>query len=66
MTIRTLHTPGHTLESSSFVLVVDGRDHCVFSGDALFIQEVGRPDLAVKKNEITKEQLASHLYRSLR
>lgn len=53
--MRVLHTPGHTLESSSFVLVVDGKDYCVFSGDTLFINEVGRPDLAVKTNEITKE-----------
>lgn len=53
--IRVDHTPGHTMESSCYVLVHDGKDHCVFTGDTLFLGEVGRPDLAVKTGEITVE-----------
>lgn len=61
-----MHTPGHTLESSCFVLVVDDKDHVVFSGDSLFLEEVGRPDLASKSSGLTTHQLASLLYHSLR
>ncbi|CAK74474.1 unnamed protein product (macronuclear) [Paramecium tetraurelia] len=64
--LRVLHTPGHTLESSCFVFVVDGKDHAVFSGDSLFLEEVGRPDLASKSSGLTTHQLASLLYHSLR
>jgi hydroxyacylglutathione hydrolase len=65
--IEVLHTPGHTLESSCFLLRdVDGRPHAVFTGDTLFIGDVGRPDLAQKAANMTKEQLAGLLYHSLR
>jgi glyoxylase-like metal-dependent hydrolase (beta-lactamase superfamily II) len=64
--LKTLHTPGHTMESSCFLLLDGDRQHCLFTGDTLFLGEVGRPDLAVKRNELTKEDLASYLYDSLR
>ncbi|CAD8170718.1 unnamed protein product [Paramecium pentaurelia] len=64
--IRVEHTPGHTIESSCFVLVSQGKDHSVYTGDTLFLGEVGRPDLAVKSGELTVEMLASYLYDSLR
>lgn len=64
--IKVLHTPGHTQESSSFLLLDGERQHAVFTGDTLFLGEVGRPDLAVKSGEITKEDLAGWLYDSLR
>lgn len=65
--IEVLHTPGHTLESSCFLLRdVDGSPHAVFTGDTLFIGDVGRPDLAQKAANMTKEQLAGLLYHSLR
>ena len=64
--IKVLHTPGHTLESSSFLLIDEhGNDHAVFSGDTLFLGDVGRPDLAIK-SDLTKEDLAGMLYDSLR
>lgn len=64
--IKVLHTPGHTMESSTF-LVLDENDqpHSIYTGDTLFIGDVGRPDLAVKTN-LTQEDLASHLFDSLR
>jgi len=63
--LRLLHTPGHTLESSSFLLFDElDNEHCLFTGDALFIGDVGRPDLAVSSS-ITKEDLAEKLYISL-
>lgn len=66
ITIKVLHTPGHTLESSTFLLIDEqGRDHAIFSGDTLFLGDVGRPDLAIK-SDITKEDLAGMLYDSLR
>lgn len=66
VTIRVLHTPGHTPESSTFLLIDEtGKQHCIFTGDTLFIGDVGRPDLAIKSN-ITKEDLAGMLYDSLR
>ncbi|POY35561.1 MBL fold metallo-hydrolase [Solitalea longa] len=66
VTIRVLHTPGHTLESSCFLLIDEtGKYHCLFSGDTLFIGDVGRPDLAVK-SDLTSEDLAGLLYDSLR
>ena len=64
--IQVLHTPGHTLESSCFLLIDEnGKDHAVFTGDTLFVGDVGRPDLAQKTNEITMEGLAGMLYESL-
>ena len=66
ITIKVLHTPGHTLESSTFLLIDEnGRNHAIFSGDTLFLGDVGRPDLAIK-SDLTKEDLASMLYDSLR
>jgi glyoxylase-like metal-dependent hydrolase (beta-lactamase superfamily II)/rhodanese-related sulfurtransferase len=63
--IKVLHTPGHTMESSSFLLLDEnGKEHAVFTGDTLFIGDVGRPDLAVK-SDLTKEDLAGLLYDSL-
>jgi glyoxylase-like metal-dependent hydrolase (beta-lactamase superfamily II)/rhodanese-related sulfurtransferase len=65
--IKVLHTPGHTMESSTFLLIDEnGNDHCIFSGDTLFLGDVGRPDLAQKAAEITQEQLAEILFDSLR
>ncbi|WP_238533661.1 MBL fold metallo-hydrolase [Pedobacter agri] len=50
LTITALHTPGHTLESTTYLLTDEnGKDHCIFSGDTLFIGDVGRPDLAQKR-----------------
>lgn len=65
--IRVLHTPGHTMESSTFLLINEnGNDHAIFSGDTLFIGDVGRPDLAQKAAHMTQEQLAATLFHSLR
>ena len=65
--IKLLHTPGHTMESSSYLLLDEnGQEHAVFTGDTLFIGDVGRPDLAVKQGSLTEEDLAKHLYQSLR
>ncbi|NQZ75063.1 MAG: MBL fold metallo-hydrolase [Ekhidna sp.] len=64
--IKVLHTPGHTMESSTFLLTdEEGVDHAIFTGDTLFIGDVGRPDLAVK-TDLSREDLASHLFDSLR
>ena len=64
--IKVLHTPGHTMESTTFLLKdEEGKDHAIFTGDTLFIGDVGRPDLAVK-SDLTKEDLAGYLYDSLR
>lgn len=66
VTIKVLHTPGHTLESTTFLLKDEnGKDHCIFSGDTLFLGDVGRPDLAQKAAHMTQEQLAGLLYDSL-
>ena len=66
LTIKVLHTPGHTLESVTYLLIdEDGKDHAIFSGDTLFLGDVGRPDLAIK-SDLTKEDLAGMLYDSLR
>ncbi|WP_460959591.1 MBL fold metallo-hydrolase [Spirosoma litoris] len=63
--IKVLHTPGHTLESSSFLLMDEtGKAVAIFTGDTLFIGDVGRPDLAVR-NDLTREVLAGYLYDSL-
>ncbi|TXT34435.1 MAG: hypothetical protein FD136_322 [Chitinophagaceae bacterium] len=64
--IKVLHTPGHTMESSTFLLIDEkGKDYCIFSGDTLFLGDVGRPDLAQKAANLTKEELAGLLYDSL-
>ena len=66
ITIKVLHTPGHTMESTSFLLFDEnGKEYALFSGDTLFIGDVGRPDLAAKSH-LTVEDLAGHLYDSLR
>ncbi len=63
--LKVLHTPGHTMESSCFLLKDEnGNDHAVFTGDTLFVGDVGRPDLAVK-SDLTRENLAGLLYNSL-
>lgn len=65
ITIKVLHTPGHTLESSTFLLLDENqKPHCIFSGDTLFIGDVGRPDLAIK-SDLTQEDLAGMLFDSL-
>lgn len=64
--IKVLHTPGHTMESSSYLLIDEnGKEGALFSGDTLFIGDVGRPDLAIK-SDLTKEDLAGYLFDSLR
>ena len=66
-TIKVLHTPGHTMESTTYLLQdADGKPHAIFSGDTLFLGDVGRPDLAQKAADMTQEQLAGMLYDSLR
>jgi len=66
ITIKVLHTPGHTMESTTFLLKDEtGKDHCIFSGDTLFLGDVGRPDLAQKAADMTMEDLAGILYESL-
>ena len=65
--IKVLHTPGHTMESSTYLLIDEnGKDTAIFSGDTLFIGDVGRPDLAQKAAHMTQEQLAAILFHSLR
>lgn len=64
--IKVLHTPGHTMESSTFLLIdEEGKETAIFSGDTLFLGDVGRPDLAQKAGSITQEDLAGILYESL-
>ena len=66
VTITVLHTPGHTMESTTFLLKdATGKDYCIFSGDTLFLGDVGRPDLAQKAANMTMEDLAGLLYESL-
>ncbi|MEL6133141.1 MAG: MBL fold metallo-hydrolase [Bacteroidota bacterium] len=65
--IKVLHTPGHTMESTTYLLIDEnGQDHAIFSGDTLFLGDVGRPDLAQKATNMTQEGLASLLFDSLR
>ncbi len=67
ITITALHTPGHTMESTTYLLKdSDGKNHCIFSGDTLFLGDVGRPDLAQKAASMTQEELAGLLFDSLR
>ena len=65
--IKVIHTPGHTMESSCFLLIDEnGKETALFTGDTLFIGDVGRPDLAQHViSELTEEKLAGHLYDSL-
>jgi hydroxyacylglutathione hydrolase len=66
ITIKVLHTPGHTLESVTYLLIDEnGQHHAVFTGDTLFLGDVGRPDLAIK-SDLTEKDLAGLLYESLR
>ena len=66
ITITVLHSPGHTMESSCYLLKDEnGKDHAIFSGDTLFLGDVGRPDLA-QKGDVTEEDLAGFLFDSLR
>ena len=67
ITITLLHTPGHTMESSCYLLKdKNGKDYALFSGDTLFLGDVGRPDLAQKAAHMTQEELAGLLFDSLR
>ena len=67
ISITALHTPGHTMESTTYLLKDEkGKDHAIFSGDTLFLGDVGRPDLAQKAANTTQEELAGILYESLR
>ncbi len=66
ITIKVLHTPGHTLESATYLLIDEnGKEHAIFTGDTLFLGDVGRPDLAIK-SDLTREDLAGMLFDSLR
>ena len=67
VSIKVLHTPGHTMESTCYLLLDEnGKEHALFSGDTLFLGDVGRPDLAQKAADITQEDLAGILFESLR
>jgi len=67
VTIQVMHTPGHTMESTTYLLKDEsGKDYAIFSGDTLFLGDVGRPDLAQKAASITQEDLAGILFDSLR
>lgn len=67
LTMRVLHTPGHTPESTTYLLLDEtGKEYAIFTGDTLFIGDVGRPDLAQKQGHLTKEDLAGWLFDSLR
>ncbi len=67
VTIEVLHTPGHTMESTTYLLRdKEGNPHAIFTGDTLFLGDVGRPDLAQKGADVTQEDLAGILFDSLR
>lgn len=67
VTISVLHTPGHTMESTTYLLSDEnGKNHSIFTGDTLFLGDVGRPDLSQKSDDITMEDLAGYSYDSLR
>lgn len=67
VTIKVLHTPGHTMESTTYLLIDEnGKEYAIFSGDTLFLGDVGRPDLAQKAADMTQEDLAGILFDSLR
>ena len=64
---KVLHTPGHTMESTTYLLRdEEGNDYSIFTGDTLFLGDVGRPDLAIKQGKVTREDLAGFLFDSLR
>lgn len=64
--VKAIHTPGHTMESTTFLLIDEnGKDHAIFSGDTLFVGDVGRPDLSQKGEILTTNDLAAMLYDSL-
>ncbi len=66
ITIKVIHTPGHTLESTCYLLNDENQNpYCLFSGDTLFLGDVGRPDLAQKSMNISKEDLAGILFDSI-
>jgi len=65
--IKVLHTPGHTMESTTYLVIDEsGLEHAIFSGDTLFLGDVGRPDLAQKSGDLTIQDLAGYSYDSLR
>ena len=65
--ITAIHTPGHTMESTTYLLKDNkGKDHAIFTGDTLFLGDVGRPDLSQKSDDLTMEDLAGMQYESLR
>ena len=67
VTIEVIHTPGHTMESTTYLLRdKEGKPHAIFTGDTLFLGDVGRPDLAQKGADMTQEDLAGILFDSLR
>jgi glyoxylase-like metal-dependent hydrolase (beta-lactamase superfamily II)/rhodanese-related sulfurtransferase len=68
ISVKVLHTPGHTMESTTYLLIDEnGKEHGIITGDTLFIGDVGRPDLAQHViADLTEEKLAAHLYDSLR
>lgn len=67
LTIQAIHTPGHTLESTCYLLKDENnKEIAIFTGDTLFLGDVGRPDLAQQNMKLTKEELAGKLYDSLR
>jgi len=67
ITIRAMHTPGHTMESTTYLLLDEsGKEVAIFTGDTLFLGDVGRPDLSQKSSELTTEDLASYAFDSLR
>jgi glyoxylase-like metal-dependent hydrolase (beta-lactamase superfamily II)/rhodanese-related sulfurtransferase len=67
LSVRVLHTPGHTLESVCYLVRDEaGNDHALLTGDTLFIGDVGRPDLAQQGGRFAQEELAGMLYQSLR
>lgn len=67
VTVEVIHTPGHTMESTTYLLRdKEGKPHAIFTGDTLFLGDVGRPDLAQKGADMTQEQLAGTLFDSLR
>ena len=67
LSIKVLHTPGHTMESTTYLLRNEqGEDRAIFTGDTLFLGDVGRPDLAQKAASMTQEELAGLLFDSLR
>ena len=67
LTLKVMHTPGHTLESVSYLLIdATGKNHALFSGDTLFLGDVGIPDVAQQYKGLSKEKLAEMLFDSLR